>query len=124
MQGSMTPSLLCCQSANIDACGVCDGDGSACQKAGVVSITYNQSPSARKLSQSSAIVADAKISSIVQQTDTAQLESIHAVPASHARDVLAVGSEYDDVVAEFKLCVCTSRKLPLAFKMPDFVLLW
>lgn len=109
----MTPSLFCCQSGNIDECGVCDGDGSACQKAGVVSITTVPSPATRKLSQSTAIDAHEELLSIEHQAGSTELEAIRTIPASHARDVLSTwaGSEYNDVVSEFELCICTSLGL-------------
>ena len=126
MQGSMTPSLLCCQSGNIDDCGVCDGDGSACQKAGVVSIATIPSPTTRKLSQSSSIDAQERGFSLEHQAGNTQLESIQTIPAYHARGVLSVwvGSEYNDVVSEFQLCICTSLRHLQAFRMAALDLSW
>ena len=37
LQGVLTPALLCCPSGNIDRCGVCDGDGTACPTLATVS---------------------------------------------------------------------------------------
>lgn len=30
LQGTLTPGRTCCRSGAVDACGVCDGDGSLC----------------------------------------------------------------------------------------------
>lgn len=126
----MTPSLLCCQSGSIDNCGVCDGDGSACQKVGIswLNIATSTAPPARKLTQVSALGVHkpsslASVSSDVQQADVVWLDS-QTIHASHARGVLAVGSQHAAIVAEFETCVCTSLKLQERFESTSCVCSW
>jgi hypothetical protein len=63
LQGELTPKLLCCQSGNVDRCGVCDGDGSSCPTAATVTFSNvgpDGSPTSRRLR---ALAADASSSS-------------------------------------------------------------
>lgn len=109
VQGSLTPSLLCCDSGNIDNCGVCDGDGSACEKTGIVSMsTTASSLAARKLSRMT-----------VDRTDgqSANLIRANAMPVAgsvHARHIQAFSSDYDDIVGEFKACMCMHSSMRLS----------
>lgn len=111
MQGSLTPSLLCCQSGNIDDCGVCDGDGSACPKAGSVAMdtATSTSPTSRKLTHGS-IASGLRAGphgsgSALLRLDVA--DQLSTMQHSHSRNVLAVEAQFTEIVAEFEACMCT-----------------
>jgi hypothetical protein len=101
LQGSMTPSLLCCQSGHVDDCGVCDGDGSACPKVGRVSMDM---PSGRRLTQ--VILRDVHISPALE-AGVAREKPKQGMHSIQTQNLVAVGSEFTDAVSQFETCMCT-----------------
>ena len=93
LQGALTPKLLCCQSGQIDGCGVCDGDGASCPTQATVTFADTNPAPARRLT-------------------AAPSDPGRSLFRGSGRALQQISAGTEDAVERFRLCMCTPPLRP------------